>query len=151
MALAREAALYRARRDAARGPLRPTPSASGRARIAAEAALLQVQRGFSAELEAVQADMRDAFTNGFKTNERLSGWCAALAREASQLGAALATVDGISGEGCVVPADKEAVRTQRSVAAAVIQQRIDAVQVLQESCAALGRTFAALRLPGSTV
>lgn len=146
VALAREAMAYVARRDAARNALlRPTPSASGRAREAAEATLLRIQRTFSAELEAVQSDMRDAFTHGFRNNDRLPGWRAALAREATQLAAALAAVDAVSAAGCSAD-DRMAVVVQRGVAAEAIQQRIEAVQLMQATCAALWRAFGALRL-----
>jgi hypothetical protein len=118
---------------------------SGRAREAAEATLLRIQRTFSAELEAVQSDMRDAFTHGFRNNDRLPDWRAALAREATQLAAALAAVDAVSGEGCGTN-DRAAVVAQRGVAAAAIQQRIEAVQLMQATCAALWRAFGALRL-----
>ena len=128
------------------GTLLPTPSASGRARDAALATLLHMERTFNAELEAVEEDMRSAFVHGFREDARLPGWRAALAREATQLAAAMATVDGVSSAGCLEGADRNEVAERRSVVAANIQARIDTVQQLQRMCAELWTAFETLRL-----
>ena len=131
--------------QAQRAGLAPTPSASMRARDTALAQLLQLQDEFVAQLERVKVDMRNAFINGFKNDERLPGWRAALAHEARQLATAQTRADDVSTAGCGEE-DKEAVKAERRVVVEAIQARLGAVEVLQGMCAALTRGFEELRL-----